>query len=618
MLSDLQVRQAKVTGKAYSLVDFDGLYFHISATGFKAWHFRFTWGGKRERMSFGGYPALSLKDARHLRDEARAMLAKDINPHSERKRKRHVIVLAGEHTFQAIYDKWLAHRSLSLENEGRQSTPKQIGRVFAKDVFPVLRHLTVYDVTRAHLLDIIGRVEKRGSLSVAEKLRTWFSQLFTYASVVVPNMGDNPAKDLDVVAMPLPPVENNPFLRMPELPAMLQTLRKYSGRLNTQLGLRLLLLTGVRTGELRYATPDQFDLERGLWIIPVVRLKQRKQLTKKKRQRFADIPPYIVPLSLQAQEVVRHLLGNLKPAQVYLIPGDWCLKKPLSENTLNGALKRMGYEDQLTGHGVRATISTALNELGYPPKWVDAQLSHADPDRISATYNHAEYVEQRRRMMQDWADRLDLFEQNMVEAASMPLTIHLEGVPVLSDEEAASAPPKPAAASAPLLIVTRPGDAMPLVSAETHRLPAVPLPRSVMEEPLSDIQRQRMELVDVFEAPHNLPVAEYAKMAGKSRRWISYEIKAGNLLALNLGNRGQRVPDWHLDPVKHALIQAVLKLTRGADPWQIYNALLQPRAKLRGGSALESVSATNLDKIIMAVSTTVKESEWSPQQVAFA
>ncbi|MDM6921297.1 Arm DNA-binding domain-containing protein, partial [Klebsiella michiganensis] len=124
MLSDLQVRQAKVTGKAYSLVDFDGLYFHISATGFKAWHFRFTWGGKRERMSFGGYPALSLKDARHLRDEARAMLAKGINPHSERKRKRHAIVLAGEHTFQAIYDKWLAHRSLSLENEGRQSTPK--------------------------------------------------------------------------------------------------------------------------------------------------------------------------------------------------------------------------------------------------------------------------------------------------------------------------------------------------------------------------------------------------------------------------------------------------------------------------------------------------------------
>jgi len=109
------------------------------------------------------------------------------------------------------------------------------------------------------------------------------------------------------------------------------------------------MLTGVRTGELRYATPDQFDMERGLWVIPVVRLKQRKQLTKKKRQRFSDIPPYIVPLSLQAQEIVRHLLQKFKPAQVYLIPGDWNLKSPISENTFNGALKRMGYEDQLTG-----------------------------------------------------------------------------------------------------------------------------------------------------------------------------------------------------------------------------------------------------------------------------
>ena len=405
---------------------------------------------------------------------------------------------------------------------------------------------------------------------------------------------------------------------MAELPKLLQRLRKYRGRLQTQLGLRLLLFTGVRTGELRLATPDQFDLDRGLWIIPPEVVKQLQVDMRRKRQLPKDIPPYIVPLSVQAIEIVRHLLEQLKPAQHYLFRHDSELKKRMSENTLNGALKRMGYRDLLTGHGIRGTMSTALNEIGYPKVWVDAQLSHVDPNKVSATYNHAEYVEQRRRMMQDWADRLDLFEQNMVEAASMPLTIHLEGVPVLSDEEAASAPPKPAAASAPLLIVTRPGDAMPLVSAETHRLPAVPLPRSVMEEPLSDIQRQRMELVDVFEAPHNLPVAEYAKMAGKSRRWISYEIKAGNLLALNLGNRGQRVPDWHLDPVKHALIQAVLKLSRGADPWQIYNALLQPRAKLRGGSALESVSATNLDKIIMAVSTTVKESEWSPQQVAFA
>lgn len=616
-LSDLVVRQAKATGKAYTLPDIDGLSLAVTATGSKSWHFRYYWMKEPKRMSLGTYPEVSLREARALRDEARALVAKDINPRLHRKQKRAAVKLAGENTFEAIYKKWLAHRELGLK-KGRQTTLSILPRVFAKDVLPLLGKRSIYDIKRPDLLEVIARIERRKALSVAEKVRTWFNQMFRYALVVVPGLEQNPASDLDVVALPLPPVNHNPFLRMAELPKLLQRLRKYRGRLQTQLGLRLLLFTGVRTGELRLATPDQFDLDRGLWIIPPEVVKQLQVDMRRKRQLPKDIPPYIVPLSVQAIEIVRHLLEQLKPAQHYLFHHDSELKKRMSENTLNGALKRMGYRDLLTGHGIRGTMSTALNEIGYPKVWVDAQLSHVDPNKVSATYNHAEYVEQRRRMMQDWADRLDLFEQNMVEAASMPLTIHLEGVPVLSDEEAASAPPKPAAASAPLLIVTRPGDAMPLVSAETHRLPAVPLPRSVMEEPLSDIQRQRMELVDVFEAPHNLPVAEYAKMAGKSRRWISYEIKAGNLLALNLGNRGQRVPDWHLDPVKHALIQAVLKLTRGADPWQIYNALLQPRAKLRGGSALESVSATNLDKIIMAVSTTVKESEWSPQQVAFA
>jgi len=119
-----------------------------------------------------------------------------------------------------------------------------------------------------------------------------------------------------------------------------------------------------------------------------------------------------------------------------------------------------------------------------------------------------------------------------------------------------------------------------------------------------------MELVDVFEAPHNLPVVEFAKMAGKSRRWISYEIKAGNLLALNIGNRGQRVPDWHLEPTKHALIQAVLKLNRDAEPWHIYHALVAPCPSLRGRMAIESVTNDNLDRLISMVSMSVREGEW--------
>lgn len=591
MLSDLTVRQAKATGKTYTMADSDGLSLYVAANGAKAWHFRFTWGGKRDRMSFGAYPALSLKDARRLRDEAREMLAKGVNPHTERKRKRHAIVLKGEHTFKAVYEQWLTHRKLALE-QGRQTSLEQIARVFKKDVFPVLRHLTIYDITRAHLLDIIGKVEKRGSLSVAEKLRTWFSQLFTYATVAIPNMGENPSKDLEVVALPLPPVEHNPFLRMPELPLMLQTLRKYRGRLNTQLGLRLLMLTGVRTGELRFATPDQFDLDQGLWIIPVARLKQRALLTKKKRKRLVEIPPYIVPLSVQAQEIVRHLLEQCKPAQVYLVPGDWCLKNPMSENTFNAALKRMGYEDQLTGHGLRATMSTALNELGYPKKWIDAQLSHADPDKISATYNHAEYVEQRRVMMQDWADRLDLFEQNQVEVASRHLTITLQGLPTIAGQ-AAMQPPV-VDLTAPKLIVTAPTPDLPEAPASVQRLSAVRMPEYARPR-LSDVQRERLEVLEVFEAPHNLTVADYAKLAGKSRRWITYEIQAGNLLSIHMGHRGQRVPDWQLDPLKRRLVQSVLKqVPRGLDPWHVYHALLHIYDELGPRPAIEVVRPANL------------------------
>jgi hypothetical protein len=197
----------------------------------------------------------------------------------------------------------------------------------------------------------------------------------------------------------------------------------------------------------------------------------------------------------------------------------------------------------------------------------------------------------------------------------MPLTIHVEGVSAATNEQANSAEPPKVPAISPILLVTRPGDAVPLVAAATHRLSAVTLPQPAAE-PLSDVQRERMELIEVFESPHNLPVAAYAKLAGKSRRWISYEIRAGNLLALNVGNRGQRVPDWHLDPHKHALIQAVLKLNRDADPWKIYHALLKPRATLGRRSAIEAVTADNLDKAIMVVSTDVKESEWTPRQVA--
>jgi integrase len=346
------------------------------------------------------------------------------------------------------------------------------------------------------LLDVLARIEQRRAFTTAEKVRTWFGQLFRFAIVKVEGLQSNPASDLDVVAAPKPPVAHNPFLRMHELSELLHKLRCYKGTITTQLGIRLLLLTGVRTGELRLATPDQFELERGLWIIPPEVVKQLQDGMRKRGQRPQDIPPYVVPLSVQAIEIVRYLLEQVKPAQRYLLAHRGDLKKRISENTLNGALRRMGYKDLLTGHGIRGTLSTALNEVGYPKIWVDAQLSHADPNKVSATYNHALYVEPRRKMMQDWSDRLDLLEQGEVKAASTHLTIRVDGVPVL--DEGAEVSVEAIGGDESLILVSSVG------GAPVQRLWAVPPkpePAPAATVGVLDLQRERMEMLETYEAP---------------------------------------------------------------------------------------------------------------------
>ena len=597
-LSDVAVRQAKATGTDYTLPDFDGLSLAVSAAGTKTWHFRYTWLGRQKRMSLGVYPEISLREARTRRDEARALVAKDINPQRQRTRDRQLATQAEQNTFQAVYEKWLKFRQQGRLKRGRQTTLATLPRIFGNDVLPTLGKRSIHVITRADLLEIVGRIEKRGAPSVAEKVRTWLNQLFRYALVVVPGLERNPASDLDVVAMPQPPVRHNPFLRMSELPEFLQLLRKYPGRLQTQLGVRMLFLTGVRTGELRLATPDQFHLDDGLWIIPPDVVKQLELKMQKENLRTEDIPPYIVPLSLQAVEIVRHMLERFKQGQKHVFPGAKSLKQRISENTLNKAVKRLGYDGRLTGHGIRATLSTTLNELGYPDKWIDAQLSHVDPNPVRRTYNHAEYVEQRRCMMQDWADRLDLLEQGQLEAASNPLALHLEGLPMAGD--GSNTQGSPASTTVQTLVLSKPHDAPPQGAIQMQRLSAVRAPKT--EPTISNVQRERMILLDILESPHNLSVADYAKLAGKSRRWITYEVTAGNLLSISLGNRGQRVPDWQLDPLKRRLVQTILKQTaRGVDPWEIYHALTQPYDEFGGQSPIEAVTLETLEMAVQVV-----------------
>jgi integrase len=425
-LTDTAVRQAKATGKAYTLGDIDGLSLAVSPLGGKSWHFRYYWDSKQKRMSLGTYPEVSLREARQARDEARALLAKGTNPHTHRKQKRQAVRMACAHTFEAVFHQWLERRKLQIKT-GKKSTHAAILRIFGKDVLPILGKRSMLEIRRTDLLEVVDRIERRKAFSIAREVRGHLNQLFRFALVKVPGLETNYAADLDVVAAPCLPTRHNPFLRVAELPAFLKTLRAYPHLTRqTCLGIRLLLLTGVRTGELRSATPEQFDLAHGLWRIPPENVKQ---LQRKMRRTGEGMPPYIVPLSRQAVEIVRELLGRVAPPQRYVLRNRKHPGACVSDGALNTALKRMGYHNRLTGHGIRATLSTALNEMGYPAAWIEAQLSHSDPNAVRAAYNHAEYVEQRRRMMQDWADRLDLLEQGKIEEASRHLLVHLESVP---------------------------------------------------------------------------------------------------------------------------------------------------------------------------------------------
>ena len=394
-LSDTAVRQAKPKDKDYTLPDLDGLALFIAARGTKSWHFRFSWQGKQARISLGTYPEISLKEARGRRDEARSKVANGIDPRIPADQAPDVLL------FSTVAEQWFAFKAPRL-TDARPDSSDQPPRNPDKDILPRLGTKPIADIKRADVLAVVQSLEKRGALNVAEKVRTWLRQIFRYA-IVHGYVDTNPASDLDAVAALQPPVKHNPILRKDDLGEFVRRLRAFPGSPVAKAGIQLLLLTGVRTAELRYASPDQFDLEAGLWRVPADTVKQLK---KRVRLEGDAVPDYIVPLSKQAVDIVRELKLQYG-SYPYLLPGRNDPTKTISENTLNVGIKNMGYEGRLTGHGIRGTLSTALYEAGYTSAWVEAQLSHADQNAVRGSYNHAEYVEQRAGMMQAWADMLD-------------------------------------------------------------------------------------------------------------------------------------------------------------------------------------------------------------------
>ncbi|EGE7877439.1 tyrosine-type recombinase/integrase [Escherichia coli] len=388
-LNARQVDAAKPREKAYKLADGAGLYLEVVPSGSRYWRMKYRFNGKEKRMAFGVYPAVSLAQARALRDEAKKKLAEGIDPSFAKKEEKLVRDVQLNNTFQAVALEWHGTK-VSRWSEGYAS---DIIEAFNKDIFPYIGQQPVNEIKPLVLLNVLRRMESRGATEKAKKVRQRCSEVFRYA-IVTGRAEYNPAADL-TSAMSGHESKHYPFLTVEELPDFFKALAGYTGSPLVVLAARLLILTGVRTGELRGAFWSEFDLEKAVWEIPAERMKMKR--------------PHLVPLSTQALEIVQQL--KVMTGQYPLVfPGRNDPRKTMSEASINQVFKRIGYTGKVTGHGFRHTMSTILHEEGFNTAWIETQLAHVDKNAIRGTYNHAQYMEGRREMMQWYGDYLNILE----------------------------------------------------------------------------------------------------------------------------------------------------------------------------------------------------------------
>jgi len=386
-LTDAKIRNSKPALKPSKLADAHGLYLEVKPNGSKLWRYRYRIDGKENVFAIGGYPTISLLDARTQRDEARNLVKQGINPAHNRKLKIDGQIVKNQITFKVITKEWI-----DKKKEGWSPYYlKQVENFMEADVFPFIGNLPIKLVSAAHLLGVLQRIEKRGAETVALLVRQWSSAVFRYAVSTLRAEYD-PAVALKG-AIHRPKVVHNKPLPEREIPAFLKSLEEYGGYRTTYLAMRLLMLTFVRTKELRASVWSEFDLDTKEWRIPAERMKMREL--------------HIVPLSKQALELLNELKA-LTGGQHWLFPNYRRPSECMTGTTLNRVIERMGYQGKFSAHGFRSTASTILNEKGFRSDLIERQLAHADGNKVRASYNQAEYLPERRDMLQYWADYLEL------------------------------------------------------------------------------------------------------------------------------------------------------------------------------------------------------------------
>lgn len=385
-LSDAKVRNAKPRPKPYKVTDGDGLFLQVQPNGSKYWRFKYRFAGREKLLALGTYPEVTLLDARELRNEARKAVANDQDPAQLKKESKRRLVANADNSFEAVAREWHQQH----EHEWSRHYATDVLNRLEKHIFPKVRGRPVGQIAPLEVLDILRVIEKSGALDMAQRMMQTCAQVFRYA-VTTGRAERNPVADLRG-ALKTPVRRHHAYLEADQLPEYLQKLNAYDGTAQTRLALKFLLLTFVRTTELRGAEWTEINFTKAEWRIPAERMKMKES--------------HIVPLASQALKLLRELKEHTGHRK-HLFPNQHRPSVFMSENTMLYALYRMGYHSRTTGHGFRATASTILNEHGYPPDVIERQLAHCERNKVRAAYNHAQYLPERRKMMQWWADFLD-------------------------------------------------------------------------------------------------------------------------------------------------------------------------------------------------------------------
>ena len=388
-LTATTVKNAKPEKKTYNLSDGKGLFLEVTPSGSKRWRFRYFFEEKEKLISLGVYPDISLKEAREQHQEARNMVANGINPSEVRQAQR--AAQTEENSFEAVAREW------HTRNQTKWS-PHYASQIIARlesNVFPLLGKKNIRNITPPEILAALRRIEDRGAIETAHRVKSFVSQVFRYA-IASGRAERDMTQDLRGALSPTTTKHLASITEPEKIGGLLRAIDDYEGTFVVKQALRLIPLVFVRQIELRHAEWSELDLEKAEWRIPADKTKSGAT--------------HIVPLSRQAIQIIEELrpFTGQGAAAKYLFPNTRTMSRPMSENTILGALRRMGFEKgEMTGHGFRSMASTLLNEQDYNGDHIERQLAHAERNSVRAAYNYADYLPQRKKMVQEWADYLD-------------------------------------------------------------------------------------------------------------------------------------------------------------------------------------------------------------------